>query len=200
MSRNRGALSGPVPIFGRPISDEILVCFDHAERSGGERQAGRASVPKRSQQSNTDQQKSFRPPPPLVADLSGLLRLWDYLWGPAQLLRMQGGQGARARPGRRAAVFAIEVCPDETVHSACPMQPCAPALLNASRRTHRFVCHTSCVSAEPRRAGGAPLLQLRRRSLAADSISQVQHPIPLDDGVRVLEQMLGIHRPEVPLA
>jgi hypothetical protein len=36
--------------------------------------------------------------------------------------------------------------------------------------------------------------------LAADSVAQVQHPVALDHYVRVLEQMLGIDRPEVPLA
>jgi hypothetical protein len=36
--------------------------------------------------------------------------------------------------------------------------------------------------------------------LAADSKEQVQHPVALDHRVRVLEQMLGIDRPEVPFA
>ena len=45
----------------------------------------------------------------------------------------------------------------------------------------------------------APMGQLAPR-LAADSVAQVQHPVALDDCVRVLEQMLGIDRPEVPLA
>ena len=37
-------------------------------------------------------------------------------------------------------------------------------------------------------------------ALAADSVAQVQHPVALDHRVRVFEQMLGIDRPEVPLA
>ena len=40
----------------------------------------------------------------------------------------------------------------------------------------------------------------RDRRLAADSVAQVQHPVALDHCVRVFEQMLGIDRPEVPLA
>jgi hypothetical protein len=42
--------------------------------------------------------------------------------------------------------------------------------------------------------------RVRTLRLAADSVAQVQHPVALDHCVRVLEQMLGIDRPEVPLA
>jgi hypothetical protein len=48
---------------------------------------------------------------------------------------------------------------------------------------------------QPPRPGPSGRLQL-----AADSVAQVQHPVALDHYVRVLEQMLGIDRPEVPLA
>ena len=49
------------------------------------------------------------------------------------------------------------------------------------------------------RCSGEQLPILRMR-LAADSVAQVQHPVALDHCVRVFEQMLGIDRPEVPLA
>jgi hypothetical protein len=46
----------------------------------------------------------------------------------------------------------------------------------------------------------SPLSDLPELGLVADSIAQVKHPVALDHRVRVLEQMLGIDRPEVPLA
>ena len=51
-----------------------------------------------------------------------------------------------------------------------------------------------------RETGGASLLERPPRSLAAHPVAQVQHPIAPDDHVGVFQQVLAVHRPEVPLA
>src|SRR6185437_11207034 len=55
---------------------------------------------------------------------------------------------------------------------------------------------TRSITGTPGRAGTSGSLGL----LAADTVAQVQHAVALDHRVRVLEQVLGTGRTEVPLA